>query len=71
MLPDGTPLFECPGKLASRETARVCALFPSWEAGRGIGAPCAVDESATLVAAFRLIGSEIGARQSEEANRGR
>lgn len=71
MLPDGTPLFECPAKTVTRQTATVCGLFPSWEAGRAVSALCAVDEPASLVAAFRVIGAELSTRQREEMDRGR
>lgn len=69
--PDGTPFYECPGRIVTPATYRACSAYPSWEAGRAIGAAALIDESATLVAALRIIGAEMGARQQEEIQRGR
>lgn len=69
-LPDGSHLFECPGRIVTRQTAAICGLYPSWEAGRSIGAATVLGESAALVAALRTIGSEINAFQREEMKRG-
>ena len=71
MLPDGTPLFECPGRSVTATTSRVCELFPCLEHGRPIGATCAIDESATLTDALRIVASEVATRQREESERGR
>lgn len=70
MLPDGTHLFECPGRAVTAATLRACTLYPLWAEGRSIGAPLALDESATLVAAMRVIGSEVCAYQNEAMTRG-
>jgi hypothetical protein len=71
LLPDGSPLFECPGRTLTAETARAASWFESWTNARPIGAACALDESATLVAALRIVGAEVAARQQEELERGR
>lgn len=58
-LTDGTPLFECPGRLVTATTARICGLYQSWEQGRAIGAATVLDEAASLVAALRIVGAEV------------
>ncbi len=69
-LTDGTVLFECPGRIVTTATARVCGLYQSWDQGRAIGAATVLDESATLVAALRVVGAEVNAHQEAE-QRGR
>lgn len=65
-LTDGTPLFECPGRTVTATTYRVCGLYPSWDKGRAIGAATVLDESATLVAALRIVGAEVQAQESKD-----
>jgi len=65
-LPDGSLLYECPGRNLSPSTVRACTLYGHFKEGHSIASGTILGESATMMQAFGIIGAEVARRQNEE-----
>ena len=66
MLIDNEPIYDCPVKLVSKETAMLCRLYPHYTRGVLPVAGGLLEQSATYLAAMDVLSAEVSAMQDKK-----